>query len=411
MADDYIRRTAITRLAVEEQQHQLLERTVSAWKRGCQLAVENGWPNCTSKRRLQSRAYETIRDETGLGSQHAILATHQAAEAISACETRAENGRTVSKPEFSAPTVRYDSRTMTLFDDGTVSLATTASRVRCDLVLPEDEDGYQYQYLDDDDWEVTESTLTVRDGEWYLHLGFRRQRPAAEQEAAENGTVLGVDLGIEQLAVTSTGRFFSGRELEHRREEVTERQRRLQETGTRSAYRTLTRIRTRNRRRTMHDLHRVANGIIEEAREHHCTVIAFEDLTGITDRLPGGDRFHRWAFDRLVTYVEYRAATHGIRVLTVDPRNTSQQCSRTDCEHVAEGNRPRRDRFHCQACGYEVHADYNAAKNIGLRAVRCGHTPSHRPGASQCALKSGTIAPDDGFTPHPEERAEPTVHG
>ncbi|WP_276259714.1 RNA-guided endonuclease InsQ/TnpB family protein [Haloglomus litoreum] len=411
MTDDYIRRTAITRLAVEEQQHQLLERTVTAWKRGCQVAVEKGWPRCSSKRALQSRAYDTIRDETGLGSQHAILATHQAAEAISACETRAENGRTVSKPEFSAPTVRYDSRTMTLFDDGTVSLATVESRVRCDLVLPDDQDGYQYQYLDADEWEVTESTLTIRDGEWYLHLGFRRSPPATEQAAAENGTVLGVDLGIEHLAVTSTGRFFAGRELEHRRAEVTKRHRRLQETGTRSAHRTLTRMRRRDRRRTKHDLHRVANGIVEEARDHSCTVIAFEDLTGITDRLPGAEMLHRWAFDQLVTYVEYKAESHGIRVCTVDPRNTSRRCSRTDCDHVAAANRPQRDRFHCQACGYEVHADYNAAKNIGLRAVRCGHTSSHRTGASQCALKSGTISPEEGFHPDSDERAETPVHG
>jgi len=30
-----------------------------------------------------------------------------------------------------------------------------------------------------------------------------------------DGTVLGVDLGIENLAVTSTASFFSGRELTH----------------------------------------------------------------------------------------------------------------------------------------------------------------------------------------------------
>lgn len=401
MTDEYIRRTAITRLAVDEQQHRTLERTVTAWKRGCQLAVDHGWPGCTSKRQLQSHAYDAIREETDLRSQHAILATHQAVEAISACETRAENGRAVSKPEFSAPTVRYDSRTMTVFDDETVSLATTSSRVRCDLVLPDGEDGYQYQYLDDERWTVAESTLSVRDGEWYLHLGFRRHKTDAERPTAENGTVLGVDLGIEQLAVTSTGRFFSGRELEHRREQVTMRQRRMQQVGTRSAYRSLKRIHARNQRRTKHDLHRVANGIVEEARQHGCAFIAFEDLTGITDRLPGGDTFHRWAFDRLLTYVEYKAERHGIGVCTVDPRNTSRRCSRTDCDHVAEASRPQRERFRCQACGYDVHADYNAAKNIGLRAVRCGRTSSHRTGASQCALKSGTLDPA-GFTPYPD---------
>ncbi len=34
-------------------------------------------------------------------------------------------------------------------------------------------------------------------------------------------------------------------------------------------------------------LHRIANGVIEETVENGCTVIAFEALTGIRDRLSG----------------------------------------------------------------------------------------------------------------------------
>jgi hypothetical protein len=52
---------------------------------------------------------------------------------------------------FNAPTVKYDANTMTLFDNNTVSLATIDSRVRCELVLPDDENGYQYQYLNSDE--------------------------------------------------------------------------------------------------------------------------------------------------------------------------------------------------------------------------------------------------------------------
>jgi hypothetical protein len=87
--------------------------------------------------------------------------------------------------------VKYDTRTITLFDDGTVSLSTTASRVRCDLALPDDDDGYQQQYLDSDEWSPTESTLTARDGEYFLHIGLRRHKSDAERNTAEDGTVLG----------------------------------------------------------------------------------------------------------------------------------------------------------------------------------------------------------------------------
>jgi hypothetical protein len=156
VADDYVRRTAITRLSVDGEQRELLEETISEWKRGCQLATDMAWGKCNTKSDVQPLAYDDVREQTDLGSQHAILATHQAAEAITGCIKRRSNDRKVSKPIFTAPTVKYDTRTMTLFDDDTVSLSTTKSRVRCDLALPDADDGYQRQYLDSEEWSVTE---------------------------------------------------------------------------------------------------------------------------------------------------------------------------------------------------------------------------------------------------------------
>ncbi|SDG38786.1 hypothetical protein SAMN05216218_1308 [Halorientalis regularis] len=123
-------------------------------------------------------------EETRLGSQHAILATHQAAAALSGVEeieALSENYKT-SRPEFTANTIKYDTQTMTLFDDGTVSLLTVNNRIRCDLALPDVEDGYQHQYLNDEDWELTESTISRRDGDYYLNLGFRRPKPEKQVE-------------------------------------------------------------------------------------------------------------------------------------------------------------------------------------------------------------------------------------
>ncbi|RLM53400.1 transposase, partial [Halorubrum sp. Atlit-26R] len=176
---------------------------------------------------------DDVREHTDLGSQHAILATHQAAQAITGCIERKAKDKKVSKPAFTAPTVTYDTRTMTVFDDDTVSLSTTESRVRCDLALPDADDGYQRQYLNSDNWSVTESTLTVRDGDYFLHIGFRRPKTDTERNTAEDGTVLGVDLGIENLAVTSTASFFSGRELTHDLREFEKARAGLQQTGTR----------------------------------------------------------------------------------------------------------------------------------------------------------------------------------
>ena len=60
-----------------------------------------------------------------------------------------------------------------------------------------------------------------------------------------------------------------------------------------------------------------------------------------------------------------KAESAGRTTIAVDARWTSQRCA--SCGHVAEGNRANQAVFRCLACGYEAHADVNAAINI-LRA-------------------------------------------
>jgi IS605 OrfB family transposase len=399
VADDYVRRTAITRLEVTDEQRDLLEETISEWKCGCQLATDMAWGKCNAKSDVQPLAYDDVREHTNLGSQHAILATHQAAQAITGCIERRSKGKKASKPTFTAPTVKYDTRTMTVFDDGTVSLSTTESRVRCDLALPDADDGYQRQYLDSDTWSVTESTLTARDGDYFLHIGFRRPKNDTERNIAEDGTVLGVDLGIENLAVTSTAYFFSGRELTHDLCEFEKVRAGFQQTGTRSAHRTLERSSGRELRYVRDVLHQASNAIVDEALRYGCDVIAFEDLIHIRERT-GASWGHKWAFRTLYEQVEYKAEAVGVSVKQVGSAYTSKRCA--ECGFTADENRPTRNDFRCQKCESEVNADYNAAKNIGMRYVRRGQQSSRRTGNSQLALKSGTVTPSGGFTAHPD---------
>ncbi|WP_181686429.1 RNA-guided endonuclease InsQ/TnpB family protein [Halorhabdus salina] len=398
MADDYVRRTSITRLAVDDEQRELLEETITEWKRGCQIATDMAWEVCQTKSAVQSLAYDALRERTKLGSQHAVLATHQAAEAVTGCIERQSKGQQATKPTFTAPTVTYDARTMTLFDDDTVSLATTEDRIRCPLALPDADDGYQRQYFDSDAWAVTESTLTARDGEFFVHLGFRRHRNDVERDTAEDGTVLGVDLGIENLAVTSTAFFFSGRESTHNLHEFERVRGELQQTGTRSAHRTIAQRGRRQRRYVRDVLHHASKAIVDEARRYGCDVIAFEDLTDIRQRT-GASWGHLWAFRTLYEQVEYKAEVLGISVKQVESNYTSKRCA--ECGFTGDENRPSRNQFRCQQCGTAANADYNAAKNVGLRYVRRGQQSSRRTGDSQLALKSGTITPNDGFTAYP----------
>jgi len=175
---------------------------------------------------------------------------------------------------------------------------------------------------------------------------------------------------VNNLAVTSTGTFWTGEEFDHWRREYEKRRGSLQQCGTRWAHENIQSVGRKEEGRFKLLLHRISNGLVAEARENGCSVIVFEDLTDIRERT-GASWGHKWAFDRLYEYVEYKAEEHCIGVEQVDPANTSRRCSH--CGFTHPDNRGGEE-FECLDCGYENHADYNAAKNIGLRYLRGNQT-------------------------------------
>ena len=90
---------------------------------------------------------------------------------------------------------------------------------------------------------------------------------------------------------------------------------------------------------------------------------------------------HAWPFAQLLGFICYKAALSGIQVVEEDPWHTSQQCSR--CRHTERGNRPRQAAFRCKACGYEVHADLNAARNLAAGGTCSSGVPGVTPGVSR----------------------------
>ena len=74
-----------------------------------------------------------------------------------------------------------------------------------------------------------------------------------------------------------------------------------------------------------------------------------------------------WSFAQLRSFIEYKAQLAGVVVVLVDPKHTSQQCHA--CGHVARSNRRSQAAFSCLRCGYQTHADCNAAMNIRCRAL------------------------------------------
>ena len=79
---------------------------------------------------------------------------------------------------------------------------------------------------------------------------------------------------------------------------------------------------------------------------------------------------HGWyQFESLLVY---KLAASGGTLVKVDPRNTSRTCS--ECGAVDARSRENQATFRCVHCGFEAHADRNAAVNI----LRAGTQPSER---------------------------------
>jgi IS605 OrfB family transposase len=204
-----------------------------------------------------------------------------------------------------------------------------------------------------------EAELVCRNGRWYFNLVIESEDP----EPIASGPVMGVDVGENNLAATSTGKVWGGGQLRHRRDRYLALRRRLQSNGSQSAKQKLRQVSGKERRRVTLVNHETSKAIVAEAIKAGVAKIVMEDLRHIRRRIKAGRRMnarlHRWAFRQLQTFVEYKAKAAGIAVEYVNPAYTSQTCS--GCG--ALGKRLKH-RFVCETCGLRAHADCNASRNL-----------------------------------------------
>lgn len=102
-------------------------------------------------------------------------------------------------------------------------------------------------------------------------------------------------------------------------------------------------------------------------------VLSIEDLKKVKQGKRGtfsrlfNRRLSHWLYRTLVQLLERKCEEEGIQLVVKDPFKTSQFCS--NCNRWDRRNR-KGDRFRCVHCGYQSHADHNAAHN--RRAFRLG---------------------------------------
>ncbi len=329
-----------------------------------QVCWEEGITNTNT---AHHRVYGETRTRFGLGAQLAVCARAKAIEAIKA--VKAKHRETC--PRFGPHgSVRYDARTYHVMSLDRVSLNTLDGRVVCRLVLG----ARQHALLVDPAWKIGGADLVWRRGISYLHITQSRDAPDVPDDAdgADGADVVGVDLGIVNLATDSDGQSFTGAQVKRVRTRYHTRRQRLQQVGTKSAKRRLKQNAGRERRFQKDTNHVISKALVKKAIIS-CKALALEDLTGIRERttVRHAQRYerHSWAFLQLRQFVSYKAAWAGVPVSLVNPKDTSRTCSR--CGHCEKANRQSQAEFSCRnpACGFTMHADWNAAINIARKAL------------------------------------------
>lgn len=338
---------------------------------------------CWNRVALHHLAYYHVRELLPtLGSQMVCQAVHRVADAYKTL--KANKGIAKDKPvpaiTFKPTSVNFDKRTYSISGD-TLSLFTLDGRVKVPFICGK----HQRNLLASG--KPKEAKLIYREGAWYFNLVI----DIADATPSTGGSVMGCDVGENNLAATSTGKVWGGEKLRHDRDIYLANRRRLQSNGSRAAKRKLRAISGREQRHVKHVNHETSKAIVAEAIRSGAGEIRMEDLTHIRARINAGKRvrarLHRWAFRQLQDFVSYKAEAAGFRIVFVNPAYTSKTCS--VCGAI--GKRERHS-FSCKECGTRMHSDVNASKNIAGFALPTGSARAACKPASKFAHQVRPVA-------------------
>jgi IS605 OrfB family transposase len=350
-----MRLTAAIQLLPTPEQADALRRTLETANAACDYISQVAWQTKTFRQfAIHKLTYQTARETFGLAAQLVVRCIAKVADAYKLdCKTQ----RTFQP----LGAVAYDDRILSYNLKGSeVSIWTLDGRQAVPFVC-----GHRQRELLAT--QRGETDLALVRGKWYLFVTCEVETP----EPIDVEGVLGLDLGLVNLATDSDGESLSGEHIERRRQWYANRRQALQKIGTKSAKRHLRRLAGRQRRFQKDTNHQISKRLVAKA-ERTKRAIALEDLSGIRTwaRAKGPRqraRHSNWAFAQLRAFIGYKAQRAGVRVELIDPAYTSQRCSA--CGHTERRNRKSQAEFCCVVCNHQLPADYNAAINIEWAAV------------------------------------------
>ena len=195
-----ITRTAKVKLDITEDS---VIPTISAYTKAYNFVCQEGYKKKNFNGvTLHKLTYQTVREY--LPSQLAISSRVKATESLASVLKKKKKftPKVIPRcPQSKFCSIRYDLNSYSLFlNKSECTLLTINGRLRAKLILSD----YQRRYLNS--WKYTSADLCIKNHKVYLHIVF-------EQDVADcqhTGKLLGIDRGINNIAVTSDNKFYSG---------------------------------------------------------------------------------------------------------------------------------------------------------------------------------------------------------
>ena len=374
-------KTFQVKLLPDDEQGKILTDTFIAFNGACNYVSQIAWDKkLFNKVFLQRIVYRGIREKFGLAAQLAIRVIAKVVETYKA-------DRTTFHEFNDFGSIVYDPRILSFKGLDTASINTVRGRIRIPMTMG------KYGKIPFDRIKG-QCDLVRKNKLFYLMVAVEMK----EETPIEPKDIIGVDMGIENIAVDSTGKYYSGDEIKKVREYHADLRSRLQSVGTKSARRHLKKLSGKESRFVRNINHIISKEIMQKAKGTS-SAIAIENLEGIRMRTTVGigSRYihNSWSFHQLRSFIEYKAKEMGILVIAIDPHNTNRECPK--CHTTDRKNRPERSLFRCVSCGFWGEADFIAFHNIRNRAavsqpIVTGAIFGHSilPVASQRALAVGS---------------------
>ncbi len=342
------------KLQPNKEQAQALKQTIMMANTACNTISQIAWDNkIFGQYAIHQLCYQEIRGSFNLSAQMVVRCIAKVADAYKLDKEK----QRIFKP---LGAIAYDDRILTYYTDKQrVSIWTTNGRQNMAYQCG----AHQKHLLQ---YRQGESDLVFYKGNFYLLAVCNVEEPTPQ----DIKSVLGIDMGIVNLAVDSMGESFSGETVEQVRKRYHKLRKVLQKRGTKSAKRHLKKLSKKEADFKKNTNHNISKRLVAKAKDTNAA-IALEDLYGIGSRTTINKaqraKHKGWAFYQLQSYILYKALIAGVQIIFVDPRNTSRQCSQ--CGHVAKANRKSQALFSCVKCNHNENADLNAAKNIANKAT------------------------------------------